>query len=333
MSNYLLFAFSAVLVIISGTKLSQYGDVIATKTKLGYSLVGGILIAAATSLPELVTSVTSALIDTPDIAIGNVYGSNTFNIMILSLIDILHRNGPLMIKVKMNHILAGVLGVLLSAIGAMAILVNHISKFDILLGWVSGGSIAIFLIYLYGSILIVRYENKKSIEEGPEDIEIVDKSNISLNRAIVGFGLACTIIIWAGMTLSKTGDAIAIETGLGHTFVGTLVIAATTSLPELVASIAAIRIGAYDMAVGNVFGSNLFNMTIILASDLAYYKASIFSAVSIEHAITAMAGIVLSCIAVIGLFYRSKRTFFSIGWDSVFILIFYVLSIYLIFIS
>lgn len=333
MSNYLLFAFSAVLVIISGTKLSQYGDVIATKTKLGYSLVGGILIAAATSLPELVTSVTSALIDTPDIAIGNVYGSNTFNIMILSLIDILHRNGPLMVKVKMNHILSGMLGALLSAIGAMAILVNHISNFDILLGWVSGGSIAIFLIYLYGSILIVRYENKKSIEEGPEDIEIVDKSNISLNRAIVGFGLACTIIIWAGMTLSQTGDAIAVETGLGHTFVGTLVIAATTSLPELVASIAAIRIGAYDMAVGNVFGSNLFNMTIILASDLAYYKGSIFSAVSIEHAITAMAGIVLSCIAVIGLFYRSKRTFFSIGWDSVFILIFYVLSIYLIFIS
>lgn len=333
LNTYLLFIFSAVLVVISGTKLSQYGDVIARKTKLGYSLVGGILIAAATSLPEFVTSVTSALIDAPDIAMGNVYGSNTFNIMILALIDILHGRGPLMVKVKMNHVLSGMLGVLLSAIGAMAILTSHIGNFDIVIGWVSASSMIIFAVYVYGSVLIVRYENKKEQTESPEDVEMVDQNNISLNKAIIGFGLACTIIIWAGMTLSHTGDAIAVQTGLGHTFVGTLLIAATTSLPELVASIAAIRIGAYDMAVGNVFGSNIFNMLIILVTDMAYYKGSIFTTINIDHTITAMAGIVLSCIAVIGLFYRSKRTLFSVGWDSVFILGFYLLSIYLIFVS
>ncbi|AOY75492.1 sodium:proton exchanger [Clostridium formicaceticum] len=333
LNTYILFIVSAVMVVISGTKLAEYGDVIAAKTKLGHSIVGGILIAAATSLPELVTSVTSALIDAPDIAIGNVYGSNTFNIMILALIDILHGQGPLTIKVKMNHILAGMLGVLLSALGAMAILMSQIGGIDFKIGWTSISSFTIFAIYLYGSILILRYENKNQQEEPPEDIDTVDDKGIPLSKAIIGFGLACGIIIWAGMTLSQVGDVIAVQTGLGHTFVGTLLIAATTSLPELVSSIAAIKIGAYDMAVGNVFGSNIFNMLIIVVTDIVYYKGSIFTMINIDHTITAMAGIVLSCIAVIGLFYRSRRTFFTIGWDSVFILVFYVLSIYLIFIS
>ncbi|SET23165.1 cation:H+ antiporter [Natronincola peptidivorans] len=333
LNTYLLFMMSAVLVIISGTKISQYGDVIAAKTKLGHGLVGGILIAAATSLPEFVTSITSALIDAPDIAIGNVYGSNTFNIMILALVDILHGHGPLTVKVKMNHILAGMLGVLLSALGALAILMTQIGRIDLEIGWVSISSIMIFAIYIYGSVLIIRYENKKAHPEGPEDVEQVDKDSLPLNKAIIGFGLACTIIIWAGMTLSQTGDTIAMQTGLGHTFVGTLLIAATTSLPELVASIAAIKIGAYDMAVGNVFGSNIFNMLIIVVTDMVYYKGSIFAVINIDHTITAMAGIVLSCIAVIGLFYRSNRTFFKVGWDSIFILAFYLLSIYLIFVS
>ncbi|SDJ82383.1 sodium:calcium antiporter [Natronincola ferrireducens] len=332
LNTYLLFILSAAMVIISGTKLSEYGDVIASKTKLGHSLVGGILIAAATSLPELVTSVTSAFIDAPNIAIGNVYGSNTFNIMILALIDVLHGQGPLLVKVKMNHILAGMLGVLLSAIGALAILISQIGGLDPQIGWVSISSFIIFAIYVYGSILIVRYENKRTKVEAPENIETVDNNSITLTRAIIGFGLACTIIIWAGMTLSQLGDTIALETGLGHTFVGTLLIAATTSLPELVTSIAAIKIGAYDMAVGNVFGSNIFNMLIIVLTDIAYYRGSIFTVAHIDHTITAMAGIVLSCIAVIGLFYRSSRTFFTVGWDSVFILTFYLLSIYLIFV-
>lgn len=333
LNTYLLFILSVIMVVIAGVKLSEYGDVIASKTKLGHSLVGGLLIAAATSLPELVTSITSALMDIPDIAIGNVYGSNTFNIMILAVIDILHGQGPLAVKVKMNHILSGMLGALLSAVGALAILMSYIGDIDFQMGWLSISSFTILVIYLYGSILIVRYETKKAKVETSGDIETVDQRGISLGKSIIGFGLACSIIIWAGITLSKTGDAIAVATGLGHTFVGTLLIAATTSLPELVASIAAIKIGAYDMAVGNVFGSNIFNMLIIVLSDIAYYKGPIFSAIKIEHAITALAGIILSCIAVIGLFYRSKRTIFTVGWDSVFIIIFYLLSIFLIFIS
>ncbi|WP_026477270.1 sodium:calcium antiporter [Alkaliphilus transvaalensis] len=336
LGTYLLFLFSALLVVYTGTKLSKYGDIIAAGTSLGHSIVGGVLIAAATSLPEFVTSVSSALIDAPDIAIGNVFGSNIFNLMILALVDVLHTQGRFLVHVKMNHMLAGMFGILLSALGALGILVAQVSGLDIVFGWVSLTSILIFGTYAFASILIIRYENKvQALDEmdKTEEPEESVKPDGSLKKAIIGFSLSSAIIIWAGMNLTYSGEAIATHTGLGHTFVGTLLIAATTSLPELVASITAIKIGAYDMAVGSVLGSNIFNMLIITATDVFYYKGSIFSVIDISHGITAMAGIILSSIAVIGLFYRSKRTIFTIGWDSVFILTFYLATVYLIYIT
>lgn len=333
LNTYLLFLFCGFLVIYAGSRLTTYGDVIASKTSLGHGIVGGVLIASVTSLPELTTSITAALIDAPDIAIGNVYGSNTFNLTILAAADIFHKQGRFLASVKLNHILTAMFGVLLSAIGAMAILMNKLGGFDIVFGWISIYSLVIILTYIYGSILIIRYESKLKYIEHDEVEEVVVKNNITLKRAIFGFGLATAIIIWAGIYLSYTGEAIAKHTGLGQTFVGTLLIAATTSLPELVATISAIKIGAYDMAAGNVFGSNVFNMLIITISDAVYVRGSIFSAIDVNHTITAMAGIVLSSIAVIGLFYRSKRTIFTIGWDSIFILIFYVFTVYYIYIS
>ncbi len=349
LNTYLLFLFSGFLVIMAGTKLSKYGDIIAENTTLGHSIVGGILIAAATSLPEFVTSISSALIDAPNIAIGNVYGSNTFNLMILALVDILYPHGRFLIKVKVNHILAGMFGIILSALGAMAILIVQVIGFDLVFGWVSINSLLIFAIYILGSILVVRYENKmqqeykgseRELKGGEKELPKKAKKNKeeenkkgNLKSAIIGFSLASVVIIWAGINLSYTGDIIALQTGLGHTFVGTLMIAATTSLPELVASVTAIKIGAYDMAVGSVLGSNIFNMLIITVTDMVYYKGSIFSVIDMNHTITAMAGIVLSTIAVIGLFYRSKRTILSIGWDSLFILMFYLITVFLIYIS
>ncbi|ABR46379.1 sodium/calcium exchanger membrane region [Alkaliphilus metalliredigens QYMF] len=333
-NTYALFLFSAVLVIISGMKLSKYGDVIANNTSLGHGIVGGVLIAAATSLPELVTSVSASLMGAPDIAIGNVYGSNIFNLMILAVADILHGQGRFLQTVKMNHILAGLFGVLLSALGALSILINQIGGLDLEIGWVSINSLIIFITYSLGSILIIRYENKLSRMTPPKEIEeVAEVQDTSIKHAIIGFGLAAAIIIWAGMTLAQAGDQIAMVTGLGHTFVGTLLIAGTTSLPELVATIAAIKIGAHDMAVGNVFGSNIFNMIIITVADLAYSPGSIFSDINIDHTITAMAGIVLSAIALIGLFYRTQRTILNIGWDSVFILVVYLTTVYLILIT
>ncbi|PRX35782.1 cation:H+ antiporter [Orenia metallireducens] len=326
---WIIFLISATVIIIAGTKLSDYGDVIADKTGLGQALVGSILVAGATSLPEVVSSGTASFIGAPDIAIGNVFGSNTFNLMILALVDLIHGAGPFMLRVHSKHILSALLGMLLAGFATLFILVNKLSDFHVELFGVGLGAIVIFLTYIIGARLIFRYEKKNRLEDELEEELIEDGT--SLKKAIIGFAVAAIFIIISGIYLSSSADKIAKISGLDATFMGSILVAAATSLPEVVASISAIRINAYDIAVGNVFGSNIFNMVIILVADIFYKEGSILSVVSLNHTITATLGLILSGIAVIGLFYRSKKTFLTVGWDSIAITGVYLFGVYLLF--
>jgi len=330
LSIWLIFILSGIFIIISGRKLSIYGDIISLKTGMGQALVGGILIAGATSLPEVVTSSTAAILDAPDIAVGNLFGSNTFNLLILALVDLFHGSGPMMLKVHSKHILGALLGVLLSAMAAVFILEGGLHNLRIEFLGIGLGSLIILITYLLGSRLIFRYEKRNKIEEKNKEKKLYEVG-IPLKKAITNFLLAAAVIIISGILLSYSGDQIARLTGIDETFVGTILIAAATTLPEFVVVLAAIRINAYDMAVGNVFGSNIFNMAILIITDIVYRQGSIFAAVSLSHTITALVGLILSAIAVIGLFYRSEKTFIRIGWDSVFIILVYIGGIYLLF--
>ena len=325
---WLIFLVSALAIIISGTKLSEYGDIIAVKTGIGEALVGGILIAAATSLPELITSSSSAMLNAPNIAIGNLFGSNTFNLMILAAADLFHGPGPFLLKVHTRHILSSLVGVLLSALALFFMLASHLTTFQFDISHVGLGSIIIFITYVVGAKLTYNYDKKSNIEEKEE--EVLDLA-VSTQQAVIGFLLSALVIVIAGVALSYSGDKIATRTALNQTFMGTILVAAATSLPEVVAAIGAIRLNAYDMAVGNVFGSNIFNMTIILVADLAYAGGPILSSVSLAHGLTALLGLILASIATIGLFYRSEKTFLNIGWDAISILLIYLFGAYLLF--
>ncbi|MGM0471002.1 MAG: sodium:calcium antiporter [Bacillota bacterium] len=322
-----VFLISAVAIIIAGTKLSIYGDVISEKTGLGHALVGAILMAGATSLPEVVTSASASLINAPDIAIGNVYGSNTLNLLILAIADLLNGSGPLMLQVQSKHILSALLGNLLAAFGVLFILTGHFLTNNFELLGIGLGSLLIFLTYVIGIRLIFRYERKSKYVEQNKEM----KSEITLIEAVLKFALAALVIVIAGINLSQSGDQLALATGMNQTFIGTIFVALATSLPELVTTIGALRINAYDMAISNVLGSNIFNMVIILVADLFYPSAAVLSVVSLEHTVTALIGLILSSILVIGLFYRSKKTILSIGWDSCAMIAVYLLGAYLLF--
>ena len=218
---------------------------------------------------------------------------------------------------------------LLAGFATLFILVNKLSDFHVELFGVGLGAIVIFLTYIIGARLIFRYEKKNRLEDELEEELIEDGT--SLKKAIIGFAVAAIFIIISGIYLSSSADKIAKISGLDATFMGSILVAAATSLPEVVASISAIRINAYDIAVGNVFGSNIFNMVIILVADIFYKEGSILSVVSLNHTITATLGLILSGIAVIGLFYRSKKTFLTVGWDSIAITGVYLFGVYLLF--
>ena len=335
------FLIASAVVIFAGTKLAIYGDVLAKKTRLGHGLVGVVLIAGATSLPELASSISAALIQAPDIAFGNVYGSNAFNLMILAIADLLQGKGSLLQIVRANHILSAMIGIMMTGFSVLAIWMGPSGFLEITVGWLSSYSIFLIMMYLFSAFLLIRYEGKATTDHTlsfPEVHSTIDQSQLQgaddsrlIQKTILRFSIAALMIIAAGYALSVSSASIAADTGLGQTFIGTLLVAAATSLPELVATIAAIRIGAYNMAVGNVFGSNVFNILILALSDMFYLQGSVFAVVSTEHLLTAVTTMILSSIAVIGLFYRSKRTILMVGWDCVAIMIGYLTMAYALF--
>jgi len=321
-----LFLLSALVVVISGIKLSKYGDFIADRTGAGHFLVGGILMAGATSLPEVATSSTAVLLaDAPDIAVGNLFGSNLFNILVLAIIDIYYRSCPFLKTVDIKHILSATVSMLLSSLAAFMIILNFFFKSEPLFFGIAPSSFLIFIVYIAGIRLLYRYQMREQKEQ--EDILVAE--GLSLQRGIIYFSIAAFLIITSGISLIYSAEKIAYYTGVGQTFVGSILVAAITSLPELVAAISALKLGAYDMIVGNIFGSNIFNMSIIFLLDLLYQQGAILNVISLNHLLTALLGIILCIISILGLFYRSEKDILAVGIDSIFILVTYLSGVYL----
>ena len=320
LNAWLQFLISAFIILIAGSKLAGYGDIIARRTGLGGVWLGSILIAAITSMPELSTSISASIIKSPDIAIGNIFGSNIFNMIIIALSDLAATVHPILSFVSPIHILTAAFGMLLSALGAVFVL----ARLPFSIFGVGVDSLIILFTYLFGVKLLFE-KTKGGISEEAKPGEM------SLGQAYLGFIICAIAVIGAGIWLSISGSKLAVLTRLGETFIGSTLVAMSTSLPEVVVSISAASIGAYDIAIGNVLGSNIFNMVIIAASDIAYRGGPILSNISSAHAITALLGLILSSMVVVALFYKSKRTILNIGIDSWLIVLTYLLGLYFLF--
>ncbi|NLY74734.1 MAG: sodium:calcium antiporter [Firmicutes bacterium] len=329
----IIFIISAGVVFISGVKLSRYGEAIAVNTKLGGLWVGSVILAGATSLPEMVTSISSGVLNLPDIALGNVFGSNIFNVIIIAVMDIVERKSAIFTKISPGHILAATYGMLLAAIAAIFILL----KLKAAVFGVGIDAMLLAIIYFIGLRTISRYEQKPREEklvylaDGIVAEARETKADITLVKAIRGLALNALLIIGGGIFLSYSAGEIADITGVGATFIGSILVSLVTSLPELVSCIAAVKIGAIDMAVGNVLGSNIFNIFTIFISDLAYRGGPILSIGSSLHAVTALFGLVLSGVVILGLSYRSKKQYAGVGIDSIIIIAIYLIAVYILF--
>lgn len=325
------FLVMAIFIIITGTYLSRFGDIIADKSGLGQAFIGGILIAMATSLPELVTSISSALVGAPDIAVGNAFGSNTFNLVILAFADLLQGKGPLFLRVNYSHILSGLVGILLSSLVVFSLILSNFMNLNFSIFGIGIDSIILLLTYLISVRMIYRYDKNNPLDAKDEKKEKDSNQNYTLNKALLGFVFCAVVIVFSGYRLTLAADQISVVTGINQSFIGSILVAAATSLPELVATISAIKIGAYNMAVGNVFGSNIFNMTVIFFADLFYREGVLLEDAQMVHILTAIVGIVMAVIILIGLFYRSRQSFMWMGWDSITAALVYFIGVYLLF--
>ncbi|GAE35459.1 sodium:calcium antiporter [Halalkalibacter akibai] len=322
------FIFAALLTVFAAIKLSTYADTIGEKTSLGGMVVGTIFLAGATSLPEVTTSVSAIVLDSPDIAVGNVFGSNMFNLLIIASFDLYFRKQQIFKNAERSHIYTASIGLILAIVAILALSLKTPYSF---LG--IGVDIWILMVIYIVGMMFISYLSKKNPQQPVTEPEEYNMSAISLKRAIVGFIIAAIVIMGAGTLLTVTGDQIAVITGLGASFVGSFLIAATTSLPEAISVLVALQLRNYNLAIGSILGSNLFNILILGASDVFYRKGSIISAVSDVHQITAAAVGILSVVILYSLVRKPRESAFRYALPSLILVILYFISSYLIFIQ
>ncbi len=326
---WLGFIICTSLIVYSGTRLSKYGDIIAEKTGLGRTWIGLVLMATVTSLPELVTGLSSVTYaNVPDIAVGDVMGSCVFNMFIIAFLDAAYRPMPISTKAHYGHVLSAGFGILLICIVAISLFFgNRILP----LGWIGPYTLLIVLVYFIAMKVLFVYEKKQISDFVKEMVMELKYEGISTKTAIVNYAFNALIVITAAIFLPKIGEGIAESTGLGQTFVGNIFIALSTSLPEVVVSMAAVKIGAIDLAIGNLFGSNIFNILILAIDDIFFINGPILSHVSQTHIISALSAIAMSIIAVIGLTYRAEKKPLFLAWDSIGILMVYIINLMLLY--
>ena len=316
----LQFLALAAVVAGAGTALARAADAIAEATGLGRLLVGSILLAAATSLPELTVDIAAVREGHADLAAGDLLGSSLMNLMILAGIDLWRQNGRRMLsREAASHALSATLAIALTGIAGAAILTAGKLPSVVVLG-IGGWSWAILIAYLLGARMLFidqRISARLAAETTADQPAAVAGP---LWKPAVTFIAAAAVLVAIGPRLATTAAELADRSGLGGTFVGTTLVALTTSLPELVASLAAVRLGAVDLAIGNTFGSNAFNMMLFVPLDAAYPE-QLFRAVSPANAVTAFAVIVATAIAVLGQLYHAERRLPIIEPDALLMLL------------
>ena len=324
------FVVCLAIVLFAGTKLARYGDAIAEKTGLGRIWIGLVLVALITTMPELVTSVSSvALVHSADLALGTLLGSCCFNLSILAVLDILHSRTPVLSVASLRHMATAGWGALLISVAAAGIIAAGRVPF-LESSWIGIPSIVIVILYLLGAWWAFRRERRQESRVAPAASLQYDK--YTTKAVWIRFALASVAVIAAGIWLAFIGDEISRTTGWGSTFVGTLFLAITTSAPELVVAISALRIGAIDLAVADILGANMLDMAIIAPIDLAYGRGSILSAVSRSHLIIAAVALTMSFLVIIGLRFPQKRKVFKVAsWYTPALIALYVFGAYALF--
>lgn len=322
------FIVCTIAIIFSGTKLTKYGDVIAEITGWGRAWIGLILMASVTSLPELMTGISSVvLIGAPNLAAGDVFGSCVFNLLILSFVDARIKQ-PLTSLVKPSHLFAGLSGIILLCLSAFGLLFKDVVP---ALFWVSPFSILIVLTYIAVMYGIFHYENRMDTAEYEASEKVKDKDG--LRTALIYYSLNALLVIVAAAFLPHFGEKIADYYSMGDTFFGTLFLAASTSLPELVVSFAAIRLASYDLLVGNLLGSNIFNMLILALDDIFYTEGSLFSSIQTSHLQTIIFIIVMTAIVGLGILVRPTKKYWKFSLDTLIIALLYLCLMIILFLS
>ncbi len=317
------FFFLLILVYIFGSSVAKSSDIIAEKKGWSRAFMGVVFISMVTSFPELFTGISAAsIVKSPEISLGQIVGSCVFNLTIIAIIQILFKKNKLFVKNSKSDCYPMLFSFFLMFLFSFALIISlRVRVFN-----VGISSIIIFTVYIV--FLNKIFKNRKSDNNGDTRYE-----NKSLSKAVFNFSISSIVIIAVGFFLPVVGKELAMKMGWSDSFVGVIFLAFVTSFPELIVSLASARIGAFEMLLGNIAGSNMFNVAIIFVIDIFYFKGDIISDISDKKIV--FIGIIASVMNLL-LFFMQKRgksvkTFFLIPLNAIIILTLYLLSLVIIY--
>ncbi len=322
---WIQFIICAGFIIVSGYKLAVCADIICEKTKLSRGFMGILILAFITSCPELVTGLSSiALVNAPDLAMGDLLGANIFNILAIVILGIMCGKGSILRGQSRVNVITAVLTLLMLLVATSSITLNHLTGLSLKVRNVGFGSILLGFIYLSGMMLIYKKNGGAIRPEAREKIP---------GALMTRFIISAIIIVASGVWLANIGKNISVFYHLNEMYVGILLIAFATTLPEFIVSLTALKQNSVSMATGNLLGSNLFNLFIIFLLDVSFRKGSLFSYVSNLNLFPACFAFVLTAIALGAMLKKptGKKILRYFSWDSLIIIGVFVTGHYLLF--
>nr|WP_238344338.1 hypothetical protein [Ramlibacter lithotrophicus] len=329
--NAAVFAASAAVVWITGTKVAHYADDLAIASGIGHATVGLVLLAGITSLPEVAVALSSAAAGAPALSVNNLLGGVAMQIAILAVADAI-------IGKQALTVIAGTPLLLLQGTATVMLLLLFVAGVAVgdrpLLGegaW-SWGLLVLYLLSIWtianaqGSRVWLVHKTQEQTEQAPVH-EPTQTDGGHLKPLLLKLAAGAAVILVAGFVLSRAGDAIAAQTGLGRNFVGAVFLALSTSLPEISAVLAAVKLRRYEMAISDIFGTGLFNVALVFLVDAVYAGPPVLNEVGRFSLFAAVTAALLVCIYLVGLIERRDRTIARMGIDSLAVLLAYAGSL------
>jgi len=338
-TNLALFCTFSCVIWFAGTRLTFLADRISEQYHISSSSIGLVFLAFATSLPEVATTLSGAVSQNQSMVLNNLFGGIALQTAILAVADGFTRGAISNYPRKADHALEAVLLVALLSIVLVALFVGEAAS----LFHIGVGSLIVSAAYI-GVVWLLR-RSSAGDNWVPVDVSDITEKNrarsssstktapISLQKLIVQTVASCCAILVVGVALVVTAENIAGQSGLGESFVGVTLLAGATSLPELTTTITAVRMGAYKLAISNIFGSNLIMLALLLPADLLYLSGPILRTNGVGELLAIATGILVTSVYIAGLLIRRKPRFGRLGVDSAIVMAVYLVSVWLFFLN
>ncbi len=329
--NIALFVVLAIGVWYAGSRLTFAADTLSDRFNLAKSMVGLLFLALATSLPEVATTLTAAVRGNSGLVLNNLFGGVALQTAILASADLWARRAITTYPRKATHALEATLLVALLAITLIIIQLGEPVAYH----RIGAGTVLIGLVYVGVILLLRNYDDANDwipvdLPEAAKTTSLgiiaigIDTSTARLS--LIAF-LACAAILVFGLCITLTAETIAYQSGLGAGFVGATILAGATSLPELSTTITAVRMGAYTLAISNIFGSNLIMIVLLTPADAIYENGAILRDAGPTATLSLSFSILITSVFLIGLIMRRKRQIGRLGVDSLIVIVLFAASL------